>query len=199
MLNTELLPLDNIKSGVVIEIYLEDSTACVESDSTTTPVITVSNVIFHIERLEVADDYRQFIKNYVATWGLQLGFHTWERYVNALTTGSTQNILINHRSSSMNGMLNFLIDSSALNNMTVNDKFLNWISNPTSQLNTTSLQINGTTFPDEPITVPDNYFAQPFQAYCQWIQKWRLSGLLDIAPPITNQAYLVDRFVQVDV
>lgn len=199
VLNTELLPFDNITNGVTLELYLEDASQCVETDGTN-PSITISNIIFHMERLDLDPQYRSFISNYVASNGLQLGFHTWERYISALTTGSQQNVIIQCRNSSMNGMLNFILNSATISNTTVNDKYLTWIATfpNTAQVSQTSLQINGTQFPDEPIDCISFNRYEAYQMYCRWVQKWKLNGFLAIAPPINSQAFATSRYVQVD-
>jgi len=158
-------------------------------------VITISNIIFHIERLELDQSYMNAISSQIRSSGLILGFHTWQRYVSALTTGTRQDITINHRSSSMNGILNFFINSSQLNNMTVNDKFLTWTRQNESQA---SIMVNGTIYPDEPIDCEFADSIEVYQGYCRWIQKWKLSGFLTIAPPINQQAFITNRYVQID-
>lgn len=191
---TELLPFDNIPNQVVLELYIEDPTACVETDGTL-PIITVSNIMFHIERLELEDNYRSYIQSYVNSNGLKLGFHTWERYTQALTTGAMQNVTISQRSSSMNGMLNIFVNSATINTTTVNDRFLNW---PKLTLTSTSLLINGKVFPDEPIDTVYANGAEAFQAYLRWVQKWKLNGIIAIAPSLNNTAFNIDRFIQID-
>lgn len=191
---TELLPFDNIPQQIVLELYIEDPTACVETDGTL-PIITVSNIMFHIERLELEDQYRAHIADYVRTNGLRLGFHSWERYTQALTTGQMQNVTISQRSSSMNGMLNIFVNSATINDTTVNDRFLTW---PRLTLTSTSLLINGKVYPDEPIDCVYANSWEPYQIYLRWIQKWKLNGILPIGPPINSLAFPVDRFVQID-
>lgn len=197
--NTELLPFENINTGIVLELYIEDGSMCVETDGTN-PIIAVSNINFHIERLELDESYRMFIKNYVSSNGLQIGFRSWERYINALTTGSQHNITINAKNSSMNGMLNFLVNSQELNDTSINDRFLNWTPSPDvgKDWTTSSLQINGKTFPDEPIDCLNVRRVEPYQMYCRWVMKWSLNGFLPLAPPITNESFNDNRFVQID-
>lgn len=195
VLNTELLPFDNLSSGMVLELYLDEATKFLESDSSTTPVVTISNLVFHMERLELQDDYRSYVSNYIRSNGLTLGFQTWERYINTLNTGSTQNVNLNHRSSSVNGLLHFLFDSSLFNSMATNDKFLNWL--PLSITSASSL-INGSVFPDEPIDTVTAQRIECYQMYCRWVMKWKLSGFLAIAPPITCTAFQTNRFFLLD-
>ncbi len=195
VLNTELLPFDNLSGGMMLELYMEDASACLESDSPTLPVITISAVKIHMERLELQEDYRRFISSYIKGNGLTLGFQTWERYISSLTTGQTQNLTINHRSSSVNGMMHFLMDSSDFNNMAVDDKFLNWL--PLS-LTSASTLINGAIFPDEPTDTVTAQRIECYQMYCRWIMKWKLSGLLQIAPPIAIADFQVNRFFLLD-
>jgi hypothetical protein len=195
ILNNELLPFDNLKNGMSLELFIEDPTLCVETDSPNIPVITISNILFHVERLELDQSYRDFISSYVSSNGLKLGFFTWERYVSALTTGATQNPVINQRSSSLNGILNFFVNSTQLSNMTINDKFLTWLP---LTLNQTSVLVNGRIFPDEPIDVSYAAAIEPYQIYCRWLNKWQLHGILALPPPINQTAFSTNRFVQID-
>lgn len=195
VLNTELLPFENLASGMTLELYLDDVTQFLETDSTTLPVVTVSNLMFHMERLELEQSYMNFIGSWVRSNGLQLGFQSWERFVNAMSGGFNQNLMINHRSSAVNGICHFFFDSSQFNNMTINDRFLNWT--PLS-LTSTSLNVNGVIFPDEPIDTVTAGRLEAYQIYCRWIVKWKLSGLLPIAPPIGWKDFQVNRFVLID-
>lgn len=192
----QLLPLDNVNSAIVLEMYLEDPTACLETDGTS-PIITFSNGVFHMERLELQQSYRDFIANYVKSNGLKLGFHTWERYINPLVGGATQNIVIQHRSSSMNVMLNLYVNSVTINDPTVNDKFITW-PGTTSNLSSNQVIVNNMPFPDEPTDYTYSNMFEGYQQYCRWIIKWKLTGMLEVPPPIAIADYPVDSFIQVD-
>lgn len=193
--STELLPTNLLSGGLILELYLDDVVNMIETDSTTQPIVTISNIQFHMERLDVADSFMAYLNSRVRQNGLSLGFQTWERYINALAGGTNQNLQINHRSSSVNGLLHFFYDSSVFNNMAVNDKFLNWL--PISAV-TSSLLINGSTFPDEPVDLVTAQRIEAYHRYCRWVLKWKLSGILEIAPSISIQAFGVNRFVDID-
>jgi hypothetical protein len=195
VLNTELLPFDNLSEGMVLELYLDDTTTYIESDSTLVPVVTVSNIMFHMERLDIDPSFRSFLKADVQANGLNLGWQTWERYQFLMPTGTRQNINITHKSSSVNGMFHFLLNSANFNNMTVNDKYLDWTPLTLTQAN---VVINGTVFPDEPVDCSFAQRIEPYQMYCRWLNKWKLNGILAIAPPITQQAFATDRFIIID-
>lgn len=199
VLNTELLPFDNINAGIVLELYLDDALNCIETDGTI-PIITISNPILHLERLDLEPSYRASLSSYVSSNGLKIGFRTWDRFINSLTTGSQQNLTINTRNASMNGILNFLVNSSELQNTLINDKFITWPATPTAggTLQQTVLQINGTIFPDEPIDCVNYSRYECYQMYCRWVMKWKLNGFLSIAPSINSIAYQSTRFVQID-
>jgi hypothetical protein len=202
VLNTELLPIDNIKSQLVLEFYLEDPTTCVETDGTN-PIIQISNIVYHMERLELDQMFRSKIASYVNTHGLKLGFHTWERYISALTTGAQQNIVISQKSSSINGILNIFVNSGQISNPAINDKYITWpgpqnLAALTSAPTFVSTLINGTIYPDEPIDETYANAWEPYNMYLRWIQKWEESGIMPIAPPINSQVFPFDRFVQID-
>lgn len=191
VLNTELLPFDNLSTGMVLELLLENPLMCVETDGTN-PIISISNVMFHMERLELDESYRAYVASYVRSNGLQLGFHTWERNINALTQGTAQNISISSKNSSVNGILNFFTLSSQTTTTTVNDKFLNWLP-----LGMTSFQINinGKIFPDEPVDCVTGNAFEVWQMYARWSKRWKLNGFLDHPAPINTQVFPVNRYV----
>lgn len=191
---TELLPLDNIQNDIFLEMYIEDPTVCVETDGTL-PIITISSVLFHIERLELQDDYRRFIASTVRTNGLTLGWHAWERFSQTLAPGTNQNVTISAKNSSLSVMLNIFLDSSTINSTTTNDKFLTW---QRQNLTSSQLFINGRVFPDEPVDTLTCSAWECYQTYLEWITKWRLNGIIPIAPPINAVAFFSDRFFQLD-
>jgi len=194
ILGTELLPFDNIEGGVWIELYIEDPTTCLETDGTA-PIITVNNPMFHCERLELDMGYRTTIKNYVSANGLRIGFDTWERYINPITTGATQNIVIQHRSSSLNEMLNIFVNSQTINDTTVNNKFTNWTQ---QNIATASVIVNNMVYPDEPVDMSYASAFEAYQIYCRWAMKYKLNGILPIAPVIAHSDFIVDRFIRID-
>jgi hypothetical protein len=206
VLNTELLPFDNFNSSMQLELYIDDAINFVETDGTS-PQIAISNVVLHMERLELDQSYRAELRNYVATRGLTIGFRTWDRIINTLTTGAQQNIIIQAKNSSINGILNVFVDSSTIANTTVNDRFITWRPSPSplgdgtagnGTLVQTQMQINATMFPDEPVdTLSVNRF-EAFQMLNLWLMKFKLNGFIPIAAPINALAFATTRFVQID-
>lgn len=206
MLNTELLPFDNFSAPVEIQLILDDAVNFVETDGTN-PIVSISNVRFHIERLELDASYRAQLKQYVASHGLTIGFRSWDRVITTLSTGAVQSIPISVRNSSVNGILNFFINSATIGSTTTNDRFITWSPFPSATgsggagdgaLVTTQLNINATQFPDEPIDCLNYGRYEAYQMYCRWLMKWKLNGFLPIAPPISSDAFNVNRFVQID-
>jgi len=205
-LNTELLPFDNFNSAMELQLYLDDAVNFVETDGTS-PVVTVSNVVFHMERLELDSSYRAQMRNYVNMNGLTIGFRSWDRIINTLTTGARQDIIIQAKNSSINGILNVFVNSAEIATTTVNDRFITWKPSPSTLgdgsagngvLQTCQLQINGTMFPDEPIDATTCSGWELYQILCLWLMKFRLNGFIPIAPPINSQAFITSRFVQID-
>lgn len=196
LLASELLPTKDLATAIEIDLYLADPQTIVESDVTgVSAVITVDNVEFHIEKYTFDVNYLNFISEYISTNGLSLGFHEWERHQNTISTATTQNILINDRASSVNGMLNIWLPTATINDMTVNDRLITWTPN---NLSTSQVIINSTPFPDEPIDLATGNRWIGYQGYLRWANKFHLSGILDKAAPITSTAYAVNRFVEFD-
>lgn len=191
ILNTELLPVQDISGGMIIELYIGDPTSYVETDGTN-PQVTISNVLFYVERLELDSDYMSFIKGYIATNGLQMGFCTFERYINSLTTGAQQNLTINNKNSSVDSFYNLFLNSATISTTTVNDKFQIWTNPGLTQYN---MLVNGTIYPDEPIDTLTNGAYQAFQIYCRNQGKWALNVMIPLKPPIPFQFFNSDSFL----
>jgi len=193
VLNTELLPVSNLSGGMWMEFYIEQGAACVETDGTN-PIITITAPILHIEKLELDKSYMAQITDYINRNGLIIGFNSWQRFTNLLSTGTRTDITIQSKASSVNGMITIQLNSNNLNNTLANDRFLTW---PQNNLYTAQVQLNGPMFPDEPIDCQFAYGLEAYQGYCRWIMKWKTDGILEIAPPINNSAFFNDRFLQI--
>jgi hypothetical protein len=191
VLNGALLPFENIRSGMEITFYIGDPTTFVETDGTN-PIVTISNVKFHIERLELEQKYLSFIANYIHKNGLQIGFHSMERYTNSLTTGTQQSLTIQNKSSSVSALMNLFVDSTTINSTTTNDKFLTWTP---QNLTSYSTLINGAIFPDEAIDCETNGAWDAYQIYLRYCNKWKLNGMINSPPAIPFEYFKVNRFL----
>ncbi len=191
VLNTELLPFQVIKSGMELNLYIGDPTTFVETDGTL-PIVTITNVIFHVERLDLEPKYMAFINNYVASNGLRIGFHSMERYTNALNTGLQQSLTISNKSSSVSGLYNIFVDSTTLNSTTTNDKFITWEPNNLVEYST---NINGTIFPEEPIDCVSNGAWEAYQIYLRYCSKWQLNGMIRSQPALPFETFRTSRFL----
>lgn len=202
ILSGRLLPLSSVSGGMVLEMYIEDPSLCIECDGAT-PIITITNPVLHVERLELPTSYQTYIDNCIRKAGLQFGFHTWERYINQLMGGTQQNITIQHRSTSLNALLNFFVMTQELNDTTVNDKFIIWT---TQNLATSQVLVNNFVYPDEPTDGTYCGFAEFYQQYCRYIAKWKLNGIIPLEPPISWAEFqglapfltTTPQFIQVD-
>lgn len=193
LFTASLLPFDTIQNGLVLELYLEDPSTIIETNGTN-PIVTVSNVEIYCERLELNQSFRNFLVKYIQDYGLEIAYSAWERYTNALNTGANQDITINQRSSSVNGIINILVNSAQISDTTVNDKLITWTPLTLTQ---SSVLINGTIFPDEPVNHSGDKF-EPYQMYCRWLGKYKLDYISEHEPPIHLTDFRTDRFLQID-
>ncbi len=191
VLNSCLWPTHAINGGMIIELYIADPTTCVETDGTV-PIITISNLMLHVERLELDPAYMGFVKSWIGAHGLQIGYPCYERYVNALSTGSQQNVTINNKNSSVDGFYNIFVNSATISNTTVFDKFINWTNPGLTQYN---MLVNGTIYPDEPIDAVTNNSQECYQIYCRSMGKWKLNGQVSQWPAIPAQYFPQNQFL----
>lgn len=195
IINTEFLPFENFKKTFYLELYLEDPTVCLETDGTN-PVITISNIMFNIEHLELQKNFRESLASLVATKGLVIGWHNYERNTQALTTGQNQTINITQKHSSINGFMNIFVNSAAINDMTQNDRMLTW---PSLSLSLAQLFINNKTFPDEPIDCVFSNSSFVYDDYLKWIDSKHTNYLLKMPVPISQYEFVnSSKFLQID-
>ncbi len=195
LLKSELLPTRDLANPIEIDLYLEEPSVVMETDSVGALNIAVENVEFHVEKYELESSYSQYISDYIANNGLKLGFHELERYQNLVTTSVTQNLIINSRNSSLYGIMNIFVPSATLNDPSVNDRLITWL--PTG-LQTTQVDVNSKLYPDEPTDCVSTNRWNAYQMYLRWANAWALDGIIFKAPPITSTAFSTDRFIQFD-
>jgi hypothetical protein len=186
----ELLPLGVLKQGLCLELYIEDPTVSLETDSSS-QVVTISNIQFHCERLELKKSFQAYVNNYIRTKGLKLGFTSWEHYTNILSAGVNTQIALNHRSSSVSTVINFLLPSSQNNNTLINDRHYTFLK---YNLSEASILFEGRLFPDEPYDANSPWSIELYQSYARWINRWTLQGFLLNPPPINIQAFNTSKF-----
>ncbi len=196
LFSKEMLPLRDLKNPIEIDLYLEEPSAIMETDSVSTLIIRVTNFEFHVERYDLDQAYTDFISSYIKSNGLRLGFHSFERYQNLVTASTSQNLIINHRTSSLNGIINVFVDSTQLNSPTVNDRLITWLPRG---LATSQVDINGKLFPDEAIDTLSVNRWDAYQGYLRWANRWHIDGMVpEVVAPINSTAFAIDRFLQLD-
>lgn len=198
LLGKQLVPLHKLKGLLQMELYLDNAQKFVETDGTN-PIVTLSDLELHCDRVELSQSYLQQVDSFIAANGFTIGFLTWERYDNNLISGGqTQDLRINAKQASVNGIKNYFNASNTVSDTTVNDKFLTW---PKLDLFQSQLIINSKTRPDEPVLVQQAQGANAWKIYTNWIGYSRGDGFIRIAPPIneydfnnSNQFVYIDDF-----
>ncbi len=198
LLGKQLVPLHKLKGLLQIEAYLDNAQRFVETDGIN-PIVTLNNIELHCDRVELSPSYLQEVDRYIASNGYIIGFLTWERYDNSIIAGGTaQDLRINAKQASVNGIKNYFNAANTVSDTTVNDKFLVW---PKLDLFQSQLIINSKTRPDEPILCQQAQGANPWKIYTNWIGYSRGDGFIKIPPPInaydfnnSNQFVYIDNF-----
>ncbi len=189
----DVLPLNFINNTVQLYMNLGEASTFVETDGTN-PIVTVSNVIFHYERILAGPEYVDRIRSTMAVNGLRLGFDTYNYYTQILPIGamSTNTITINHKSASIKHFISVFTKANEVSNTTVNDKFRTWLK----KTNQWQLRLNSILYPEEPVSYNDPLSIEAYMVYVNWLNKWNLSGKLTFEPPpITQQEFSADKFL----
>jgi len=196
LLGQQLVPLHKLKGLLQMELYLDNAQKFIETDGTN-PILTLSDLELHCDRIELSSRYLAQVDQYIAANGFTCGFLTWERYDNSLISGGTsQDLRINAKQASVNGIKNYFNAANTVSNTTVNDKFITW---PKLDLFQTQLIINSKTRPDEPILADQAQGSNFWEIYSNWIGMARGDGFIKIPPPINEYDFNnSDQFVQID-
>jgi hypothetical protein len=189
---TGVIPLSLFYEQLQLELYIEDPTRCIETDSTTTPVITISAPYFHYEVLELSATVETTIKTMARAKGVCYPFRTLTYYTNSITS-TTNNLVIPHSSAAIDCFISLIRDYASLSNMTINDKFLNWGRYTVYQH---QLKINNQYYPYEPVNSLD--YPASYNQFLRFIGKWRLGGVYGRPASISYDDYEVNRFVIVN-
>ncbi len=188
-LGSALIPIQHIQDTIEVELYIGDPTTTCETDGTV-PVVTLTNVELHCDRVTPRRSYVDAIGEHIAQHGLNIGFKSFEHYQNTVTTSRSSN-QINHRSDSVDSIISIMRDANTVNDPTVFDKFRTWNKNA---MITYQLKFNGVFHPEEPITT-DGTSVQSYIEMLRWLGKWRLNGIWKNTVPIDGTAYNTDKFL----
>jgi hypothetical protein len=190
--NSIFVPFQALAGGLWMELFLDDAVNFVETDGTN-PIVTVSNLILHCERLDLDNDYQKKVISYVRANGFEFAYNAWDCYQNSLNTGTQQQITINNKSSSVNAYVNYFRLTTSIANPLVNDKYVTFPYQPLGLLQYNIL-INSNVYPDEPIliNVSGNGGAHGYEAaqmMYRYLNKWKTNAMIAIAPPVPIQYY----------
>jgi hypothetical protein len=166
---------------------MDEASKFVETDGTI-PVITISNVFLHCERIVPEMELRSKLDASFNSNGLQIAFYTFNDYSNTVAAGSNgkQTLIINQRYASLLDIILIWIPQSTINSTVVNDKFINW-PRLTDQH---QLILNNVRIPEENVVYSDAMAIEAYKNYQIWLNKWRLDGILTgTPPPIGNSEF----------
>lgn len=189
-----IVPLGALQQVLQLEMYLDEPTKFVETDGTQ-PNVTLTNIFFHYEVLELGDEFTAAVKSMTTSGGgLCYPFRTFTYYTQPVIT-ALSNLVVPHSSSGIETYVSILRRSDNMNTTTANDKFLTW-----NKMDAFDCQIrfNNDFFPLEPIQY-DGDQLQGYTNYLKWVDSWRLAGIYTkVTPTITAQAFNTNRFIIVN-
>jgi hypothetical protein len=187
LLDNVMIPFRQINSRCELRLTLDDPTKFVETDGTN-PVVSITNVQLHVERIVMDPTLNAKFANQFATAGLKIYFNTFNYFSQTVSAGAVelQTLTINNKYASLLDIIQIWIPQNTINNMLVNDKFRTW---PKLSYKHQYL-VNGVRMPEEPVTYSDINSAEAFLNYCNWLRKWTFSGNLPMTPvPVGAQEF----------
>lgn len=188
-LNSGLMPMAYIAGALWIEWYITDPTLCMETDGAA-PTITVNFPEIVCMRCTPGREYCDMVRNKINKAGIAFGWKAWQAYQTTPTPSATFSFQIPHRTSSVDSIVNIMRNANQLQNMTINDRMLNWYF---YNMSTYQLRWNGIIIPDEPIFC-GNGALQPYIILLKWLGQWKATGVYHDVPNINELHWTVDRF-----
>jgi hypothetical protein len=196
LFDQEVLPLSLFENICELRMTLGDASTFVETDGTA-PIVTISNVQFHLERIVSSSAFIAERKSAILQNGLDLGFATYNYYSQTIPIGtsSLQSLTINHKTASVRKLISLITAQNSVNDTTVNDKFLTWPKITYQH----QFRMNNRLIPEEPVVYQDTYAAEAFFNYLNTHNKWNFSGDLTFSPaPISAEQFsLGNRFMMI--
>lgn len=174
---TGIVPLKKFKRKLQLELYLENPSRCIETDSPTPVELTLTNIHFHYEVVELKGGLEDQLADSLSG-GVTYPYKKFTYYVNPITSSKSQ-IVIPHVGSGIETIISLLRRSDTQNNPTINDKFLTYSPYGATQF---QLRINNSYFPPEPVRCDTG---QAYACYLRMIGKWKLGGILRNAPAVS--------------
>lgn len=182
---------DIMTEQLELQVYLEDVDRVMETDGAAgTRSITLSEVFLLYDRIEVSDAFVAWLKMNIRQHGLHFGFRTVRHYLQAYT-GQTENLNINHRSSSVDGIVATPRTSADVSDVTVNDKAITWPADSTENY---QFEVGSEMYPPEPVLVGDLYGVEGYLQSMMMSGRQVVSGIWNDAPLLSGTAYKSSRF-----
>lgn len=184
--NIEPLDLTKLAGQLQIDIYLNDPVNFMEYDGSAADY-SVTNLQLWVEKLQFNSTAVESmaIKNR-NTWKMV----SWRDYTaNYNTPGSNWNLIIDHKTNSVDGFTTIIQASGALTNPATNNRLETFLKN-----NVASYQpnINGLPVPSRPI---DTARVPGYIAYLTTRGKWDIHGNYNDPPVITRSDYDSTKFI----
>lgn len=193
--DTEILPFNMMNVICEIRLTLDDASKFVETDGTV-PIVTITNVMFHAERISASSRFVSMMMSKIQSSGLTLGFPTYNYYSQAVAAGSQNlnTLTINHKTASLYHIIQIWTNQNTVNSTTTNDKFVTYPKLTYQH----QFKLNNAFIPEEPVVYTDQFAAEAYFNYINWLtKKWYLSGDLQGTPaPIqVNDFSNGDKFI----
>jgi len=178
---TEVLPLGCMSGYVEFSLFIGDIGTFIETDGTD-PVITFTNVIFHVKRIAGSPQYIHSVKNKIYSKGMSISFPTYNFFSQQVSAGSVglNTLTVNSKFASIKTIIFFWVKQSDITNPLADDKFRTW----PRLTNQHQWRINNRLFPPEAVQYFDPQRTEAYFAYADYCRKWNLMGNFSKGTPV---------------
>lgn len=182
------LPMSVFKKKLRLELWLDDPSKFVETDSNGPVTLTLTSLYLHYEVLQFMDpSMSTMMENAISN--VRFPYKTYQFYITNLSN-AIQDVLIPHASDAIDGFISIYTNTSQWSTMTINDKYLTWPYNNTQQF---TLKVDNEFFPIEPVFAQND--PQAYLQYLRMINKWHLDGVYKEPPTISFEDFNNNRFI----
>lgn len=182
---------DIMEEKLQIVIYLEDIDRYIETDGAAGQrTVTLKDVFIYYDRIQCDSTFISFLRSNIVRHGLHFGCRTVKHYLQTYSA-QTEDLRINHRTSSVDGIVAYPRISAETNDPLINDKSINW---PKDSLLNYQYEVGSEHYPPEPVLVNDLNAVEGYVQSMMLSGRQVVSGIWNDAPLLSGTAYNSNRF-----
>lgn len=142
-----VIPLHKSNVPLRVELTLDTASYILEYDGSAPATMIMRQVYYHYHEIDAPEQYQTLLSDKINTGGYEIGIHSWSNLLNASVSGTAGTIELPFRYKSLTRVIAGYRLLSAVNDPTVNNKFINqWLQR---SINLSYLKVNNKIYPSD--------------------------------------------------